>query len=168
MKYRSPKGPSELIATPIVYEDRVYVSLGQDSEGGIGTGEGCMTCMGAGPDQKVGALWRFTGMKQTMSTASVGDGLVYVADARSGLYCLDAKTGQPVWTHDLQAGEVWGSTLLADGKVYVGTESGEVTILAAGAKRRSSARSTSAPASPPPPSPPTACCTSRRGRRCMR
>jgi outer membrane protein assembly factor BamB len=37
---------------------------------------------------------------------------------------VDAKTGQALWTQEL-GGEVWGSALIADGKVYVGTRRGD-------------------------------------------
>lgn len=46
------------------------------------------------------------------------------------LHCLDAKTGRPQWIHDARC-EVWGSTLAADGKVYMPTSKG-LWVLAAG------------------------------------
>ena len=42
----------------------------------------------------------------------------------------DAETGKPYWTFDAKA-HIWGSTLVADGKVYVGDEDGDFTVLAA-------------------------------------
>lgn len=46
------------------------------------------------------------------------------------MHCLDAETGKLHWTHDTKA-HMWGSTLVADGKVYVGDEDGDLLILAA-------------------------------------
>jgi outer membrane protein assembly factor BamB len=66
-----------------------------------------------------------------MSTASVAGDLVYVADYAGFVYCLEAPTGKLLWKHDTE-GRVWGSTLLADGKVYAGNENGILTVLAAG------------------------------------
>ena len=43
----------------------------------------------------------------------------------------DADTGQPYWVHPI-GGPVWGSTLVADGKVYVGTLRRSLWVLAAG------------------------------------
>ena len=43
---------------------------------------------------------------------------------------VDAKTGKQYWVHETGS-RVWSSTLVADGKVYLGTEDGEVVILAA-------------------------------------
>ena len=71
----------------------------------------------------------------TMSTASIHDGLVYIAEERGYLHCLDQKTGQEYWTHDMFAA-VWGSTLVVDGKVYLGDEDGDVTILQAGKEKK--------------------------------
>ena len=46
------------------------------------------------------------------------------------IHCLDAETGRCYWTHDTHA-EIWGSTLVADGKIYVGSRKG-LWVLAAG------------------------------------
>ncbi len=43
---------------------------------------------------------------------------------------MDAENGQPYWTHDMRA-HIWGSTLVADGKVYVGDEDGDFVVFAA-------------------------------------
>ena len=48
------------------------------------------------------------------------------------LHCLDAETGRCYWIHDTKA-EVWGSPLVADGKVYLGTKKG---LLRAGRRPR--------------------------------
>ena len=45
-------------------------------------------------------------------------------------HCVDAKTGVRHWRHDTAA-HIWGSTLVADGKVYLGNEDGYMTILPA-------------------------------------
>ena len=65
-----------------------------------------------------------------MSTSSIADGLLYVADYSGFVYCLDARTGEEQWVHDTMA-HIWGSTLVADGKVYIGNEDGYMTILPA-------------------------------------
>jgi len=48
---------------------------------------------------------------------------------------LDAETGKVYWTHDLKS-HIWGSTLAADGKVYVGDEDGDFTVLAASKEKQ--------------------------------
>lgn len=72
---------------------------------------------------------------RTMSTVAVADGLLYVADLAGMFYCLDAKTGETVWTHDLKSA-IWGSPMLVDGKVYMGDENGNVNIFAHGRQKK--------------------------------
>ena len=43
------------------------------------------------------------------------------------LHCLDAETGQVYWTYDSYS-RIWGSTLLVDGKVFLGNEDGDLLI----------------------------------------
>ena len=51
------------------------------------------------------------------------------------MHCVDAETGRPYWVHDAK-GEIWASTLVADGKIYVGTRKGDFWVLAAGKHKR--------------------------------
>jgi outer membrane protein assembly factor BamB len=60
---------------------------------------------------------------------------VYIAEYAGKIHCLDAKTGKPYWVHDTLS-RIWGSTLVADGKVYIGTEDGEVVIFNAGKEKK--------------------------------
>ena len=62
---------------------------------------------------------------------SVADGLVYAAEYDGDIHCYDAKTGEQYWVHETQS-RIWGSTLVADGKLWMGTEDGELHILKAG------------------------------------
>jgi len=125
---------NEVIATPVVWEDRVYVGVGQDPEHGEGTGN--FWCVDATLDGDVtgrGVVWHRGGtdFHRTISTVAIQDGIVYAADLSGFLYALDARTGQPYWTHDMLAA-VWGSPFAADGRVYLGDEDGDVEVLKAG------------------------------------
>jgi outer membrane protein assembly factor BamB len=70
---------------------------------------------------------------RTMGTVAVHDGLVYAAEVSGFLHCVDAKTGKEVWVHDFQE-DTWCSPYYADGKVFVGTNAGELLIYKAGRK----------------------------------
>jgi outer membrane protein assembly factor BamB len=54
-----------------------------------------------------------------------------MADFSGFLHALDAKTGKPLWTHDMFAA-VWSSPLIADGKLYLGDEDGDVVVMQPG------------------------------------
>lgn len=131
-RYPTAAGPSEIIATPVFYKNRVYVSVGQDPEHGEGVGAlSCIDATQTGDITDSGKLWQYTGISRSISTVSILDGLLYVADYSGKVHCLDADSGEVYWVHDTRA-HIWGSTFAADGKVYIGNEDGILTILAAG------------------------------------
>jgi outer membrane protein assembly factor BamB len=131
-----PRTRNELIATPVIYQDRVYIANGQDPEHGEGVGHFyAIDATKRGDITQSGRVWQFDKIRRAISTAAVADGLVYVADFSGYLHCLDAKTGTEYWTHDVLAA-VWGSPLVADGKVYLGDEDGDIVVLATGKEKK--------------------------------
>jgi len=129
IKYATPPGPSECIGTAVVHGQRVYIGIGQDPEHGEGVGNFvCIDPTKRGDITQSGVVWSYDKINRTISTASVADGLVYIVDYSGVIHCLDAKTGKPYWTLPMDA-HVWGSTYIADGKLFVGNELGELYIL---------------------------------------
>ncbi len=126
--YATPPGPSELIGTPVLYDGKVYCAIGQDPEHGDGVGR--LSCI----DAKTGEiLWKHTEVGRTISTISVADDLVYLAEYAGIVHCLDARTGEAYWTYD-SFSRIWGSTLVVAGKVLLGNEDGDLLILDHGKK----------------------------------
>ena len=124
-------GMSEIIATPVFLDNRIYVAIGRDPAHGRGRGAlHCIDARGQGDITSSGKIWAYQGLDRTISTVSVADGLVYISDVGGRLHCLDAATGRCFWIHDTNC-ETWGSTLVADGKVYMPTAKG-IWVLAAG------------------------------------
>ena len=121
--YATPPGPSELIGTPVLYEDKIYCAIGQDPEHGDGVGR--LSCIDASTGK---VIWKYLDVGRTISTASVHEGLVYIAEYAGIIHCLDAETGKLYWTHD-SFSRIWGSTLVADGKVLLGNEDGDLLII---------------------------------------
>jgi len=70
-----------------------------------------------------------------MSTPAIYNDLVFIADCGRAFHCLDAETGKPYWTGEIQ-GEAWASPLVADGKVYLGTRSGSFYVFAASKEKK--------------------------------
>ena len=137
-KYPAAEGPSEVNATPVFYKNRIYVAVGQDPEHGEGVG--ILTCMDAtktGDITQTGKIWSYDKIHRSISTVSIDPetGLLFVGDFSGFLHCLDAETGKVYWTHDMKA-HMWGSTLVADGKVYVGDEDGDLAVLAASKEKK--------------------------------
>ena len=128
-------GESEIIGTPVFHRNRIYVAIGRDLE--HGRGRGALHCIDAakmGDITQAGRVWTYQGLDRTLSTVSLADGLLYLCDVAGRLHCVDAETGQCHWVHESNSA-VWGSTLVADGKVYMPTPKG-LTVLAAGKEKK--------------------------------
>jgi outer membrane protein assembly factor BamB len=140
IKYATPNGPSEVMATPVFYKNRVYCAIGQDPEHGEGIGNlVCIDATRSGDVTGSAKVWSYDKIARSMSTVSIADGLLYVGDFNGYVHCVDAETGKPYWVFDSES-RIWGSTLVADGKVYFGTDDKELIVLAAGKTLREVAR----------------------------
>jgi outer membrane protein assembly factor BamB len=124
-----PKTRNEVISTPVIYENVVYISNGQDPEHGEGVGHSyAIDATKRGDITKTGQIWHYEKIRRSISTAAIKDGLIYLADFSGFLHCLDLATGKPLWVHDLFAA-IWGSPILIDDKVYLGDEDGDVVVM---------------------------------------
>jgi len=131
-----PRTRNEIIATPVIYQDHVYIANGQDPEHGEGVGHFyAIDATKRGDITQTGRVWHFDKIRRSISTAAIADGLLYIADFSGYLHCLDAKTGQEYWNHDLLAA-VWASPFLIDGKVYIGDEDGDIIVVAHGKEKK--------------------------------
>jgi outer membrane protein assembly factor BamB len=127
-----PKTRNYGVATPVFYEGKIFMSVGQDPDSGVGIGHAyCIDPAHRGDISETGLVWRYDKINRSISTAAVADSLVYFSDINGFLHCLDVGTGKPYWTFDAMA-SVWGSPLVADGNVYLGDEDGDVAVLKAG------------------------------------
>ena len=122
---------NNLIATPVIHEDAVFIGVGQDPEHGTGAGHLYrIDATKKGDITETGKVWHLGGKAfgRTMTTAAISDGLLYHAELGGFFYCIDAATGKVHWRHDLFAA-VWGSPMVVDDKVYIGDEDGDVLIV---------------------------------------
>jgi outer membrane protein assembly factor BamB len=156
-----------IISTPVVYEKKVYIAVGQEPDDG--PGEGHLWCIdpakkpanknkdlspvgdnfdpAAKANKESGLVWHYGGavipkpkddekefvFGRTVSTVAIHDGLLYATELGGYLHCLDAKTGEKFWLHDFNQG-TWCSPYYVDGKVYVGTDSGDMFVFKHGKK----------------------------------
>jgi outer membrane protein assembly factor BamB len=152
------------LGNPVVYENKLYVGLGQEPEND-GQGAGLFWCVDitrtgdvspelvvndkpvkTEPNKNSAKVWLVNGLKEkggdrdysfgrTISTPAVHDGLVYMTDMDGFLYCFDANTGTKYWEEDLKTG-IWSSPYWVDGKIYLGTDDSEVQIFAHGKEKK--------------------------------
>jgi outer membrane protein assembly factor BamB len=156
---------SYIVATPVVWENKVYVGVGDQPEDGDGVGRLWCIDMAKTPknadkdlspvgdnfdpraevNKDSGLVWHHGGpvtprpedggrefvFGRTVSTVAVHDGLVYAAELAGFLQCLDARTGKKYWEYDFKDG-TWCSPCWIDGKVYVGTEAGDLYVFEPG------------------------------------
>jgi outer membrane protein assembly factor BamB len=124
-----PKTRNEVISTPVIHENVVYIANGQDPEHGEGVGHlYAIDGTQRGDITKTGQLWHYDKIRRSISTGAIYNGVLFYSDFSGFLHALDAKTGKPFWTHDMFAA-IWGSPMVIDGKIYLGDEDGDVTIL---------------------------------------
>jgi outer membrane protein assembly factor BamB len=138
IRYPAAEGPSEINSTPVFYKNRIYIATGQDPEHGEGVGHlVCLDATRTGDITKTGVVWSYKGIHRSISTVSIdpATGLLFVGDFSGFVHCLDAENGKVYWVHDMKA-HMWGSTFVADGKVYVGDEDGDFVVLAAAKEKK--------------------------------
>jgi outer membrane protein assembly factor BamB len=120
-----------IVATPVIWEGKVFVGGGVQPSYGKGPGRLCaIDATQRGDITASGRVWYVGGSDfgRTVSTVVIADGLLYAADVPGFLYCFDVATGHRQWRYDLEA-DVWGSPIVVDGKVMLGNIDGELHVL---------------------------------------
>jgi outer membrane protein assembly factor BamB len=131
-----PKTRNEVIATPVIWENKVFIANGQDPEHGEGVGHlYAIDATKRGDITQTGRIWQYDKIRRSISTGAIYNGLLFYSDFSGFLHCLDVNTGKPYWTHDLLSA-VWGSPMVINGKVYLGDEDGDVLVLEAAKEKK--------------------------------
>jgi outer membrane protein assembly factor BamB len=78
--------------------------------------------------------WRRPNNTPDVPSPLVHDGLVYLCRESGGLICLDAKTGQELYSERTHSARYRASPVYADGKVYLTARDGTFTVVKAGPK----------------------------------
>ncbi len=131
LKYATYDGPSEVISTPVFYKGKIFVPIGQDPEHGEGLGNFlCIDPTKTGDITKTGVVWNYDKIQRSLSTPTIYNDLIFAPDFSGFIHCIDANTGKAYWAYDTKS-HIWSSPLVADGKVYVGTEDGDLVVLEA-------------------------------------
>ncbi|HEX5735868.1 MAG TPA: PQQ-binding-like beta-propeller repeat protein [Blastocatellia bacterium] len=116
-----------IVASPVVTGDMIYAPTRIKPLLAIRAG-------GRGDITETHRAWAFD--KGPDVPTPVTDGkYFYVVDDKGVMWCLDAKTGQPVYGPErVKPGTYSSSPVLADGKIYITNEDGLTTVVKAGPK----------------------------------
>jgi outer membrane protein assembly factor BamB len=105
-------------ASPVVEGDLVYAGHGEantDSEE-----QGRVVCLNAAKitDGKPEQVWKVDGIRVKYASPLLHDGKLYVCNVVGEMACLNAKTGEELWTYQY-GNNTRGSPVWADGKIYI-------------------------------------------------
>ena len=131
--WRIVYGEDSTIAMPTESEGIVYFYVGfeTDSAGERHAELLAVDPSGTGDIEETHVLWRIkTPILQLLSPVVV-DGLLYTVDSQGIMLCLDAATGETVWSKRMNA-KFHSSPVYADGNVYFSTTRGKTYVVKAG------------------------------------
>ena len=86
---------------------------------------------GQGDTTDTGVVWRFKAHVGPYASPLLVDGLIYTAAEENYVTCLNAATGQIVWTERI-GGKYAASPVYADGRLYFFNQQGTTTVLKPG------------------------------------
>lgn len=130
------ESPSNFYGMPVFDKGRIYLAGGGDLF--WGKNEAWLKCIDAkktGDITTNGLIWSYRLERHVISTVAIKDGLLFIADCGRKFHCLDANTGKAHWTQEIR-GDVWASPMVADGKVYLGTRSGQFWVFGASKEKK--------------------------------
>src|SRR6266478_1460319 len=131
-----PKTRNEVISTPVIWQNKVFIANGQDPEHGEGVGHlYAIDATKRGDITTTGRIWHYDKIRRSISTGAIYNGPLLYSDFSGFLHCLDVNTGKPYWVHDMLAA-IWSSPMVIDGKVYLADEDGDVAVLEASKEKK--------------------------------
>jgi len=113
-------------ADPIFHDGKLFASSAYNF--------GCAVVEAADDSGKI--VWRNRELRNHYNSSVLHEGHLYGFDGNNmqgqGLKCLDFATGKVLWT---AADPAWGNLMLADGKLIIVTQSGELIVAKASAEK---------------------------------
>jgi outer membrane protein assembly factor BamB len=118
---------NRVISSPVAFQDIVFAPTRERPLQAYRAG-------GRGDVTTSHRLWEFNNGPDVPTPVSDGKYFFSVND-RGIAWCLDAKTGEQIWGGQrIKSGTYSASPVLADGKIYITSEDGITTVMAAGPK----------------------------------
>jgi outer membrane protein assembly factor BamB len=93
---------------------------------------------GSGDVTESHRVWRLDRLKSAIGSGVIHEGHLFLIGSDGIALCLDMTNGKTIWEERLRGsgarGSSWSSMLLADGRIYVPNQSGDVFVLRASPK----------------------------------
>ena len=110
-------------------EGRIFMIFGHDAWNGARPFRSWLACINAQTGELIWGTDNIEG--GAVAPLAIADGLLYMADRNGNFYCFDPATGKEHWKLQLH-GDIWARPLIADGKIYIGTDRRMFYVLKAG------------------------------------
>ena len=95
----------------------------------------CNAAGGSGDITESQRIWRLERVVSQMGSGVIHDGHFFTVSQEGVAVCMELQSGKTVWEKRLRGagsrGGSWSSMLLADGKIYIPNQSGDVFVFAA-------------------------------------
>ena len=126
-------GDDSTVSQPLYFDGLVYVNSGwlfEDNKP-FWTRQYAVDPTGKGDVTKTHVKWTYEDEVPQIPTPVIVDGKMYFVHDRGLVTCLDAKTGQLIWKHELK-GNFNSSPIFAAGNIYFFNVKGDCTIIKPG------------------------------------
>jgi len=130
LNWRANIIPERVVGSPVLANDLI---IGYSGAGGEGKFMAAVQLGGAGELDETRVAWKRIRMIPYVPTPIAYDEHIYLWGDKGVVSCVQAKTGNNVWTQRLP-GEYSGSPICVDGKLYCVAQSGDVVVIAASPK----------------------------------
>jgi len=131
--WRIVAGSESTIASPVISEGLLYFYTGhvRSPDGDKYSELLAVDPTGEGDVSLSHVRWRIKTPPLQLSTPIVKNGLLYTIDSKGILLCLNAKTGETIWSEKLK-GKYNSSLLWAAGNIYFSSIRGETFVIREG------------------------------------
>ncbi|MEZ6140187.1 MAG: PQQ-binding-like beta-propeller repeat protein [Zavarzinella sp.] len=116
------------VATPLVTPDLIVVPTAKNGPV-VGVKPTAKGTFSAGSEHE---LWRRAKETPDVPSPLLADGLVYLTRETGVLNCVDAKTGEQLYSQRVNPGRHRASPVYVDGKIIVASRTGQVGVVKAG------------------------------------
>lgn len=133
--WRVIRGAESTVSMPFTEKGIVYFYTGfmVDTDGSQFSEMLAVNPAGRGDVTKTNVIWRKRLEPMQLLTPIIKDGLIYTVDTKNNMICIDASTGEDIWTARQRA-NFNASPVLAAGNIYFFSIRGEGLVIKPGRK----------------------------------